>query len=161
MQESTKKNPYDWISPVQRKEIFAGRSDEISTIMEELTKLKGQSHVNPAIAIIGERRVGKTSLLLRLDENCKEQSLVSLIINIDDRMASDVWEFWKEIFYGLLSFTAEVGIKLVSDQHRPMGFVVHTSPGPDPSTSLIIDNLKFITLYQIHISAPESVTLSY
>jgi len=85
MQESTKKNPYDWISPIQSKEIFAGRSDEISTIMEELTKLKGQNQVNPAIAIIGERRVGKTSLLLRLDENCKQQSLVSLIINIDDR----------------------------------------------------------------------------
>jgi len=161
MEQSTKKNPYDWINPVQSKDIFAGRSEEISRIMEELTRLKGDNQISPGVAIIGERRVGKTSLLRRLDESCKEHSLISLIVNIDDRMANDVWEFWKEIFYSLLSATQAVGINLVSDQRRQMGFIVQPSARSDPSTSLIIDDLKFITLYQIHLSAPQSVTLAY
>ncbi len=160
-ESSIKKNPYDWIQPVKSREIFAGRSGEISKIMEEMMKLKGERKINPIVAIIGERRVGKTSLLLRLDENCKQQSLISVIINIDDTMANDVWEFWKEIFYGLLSITQDVGINIKSDEPSPMGFMVQPSPQPDASKSLIIGNLKFITLYRIHLSAPQSVTLSY
>jgi Cdc6-like AAA superfamily ATPase len=157
----TRKNPYDWINPVGNKAVFAGRSEEISKIMEELEKLKGETRINPAIAVIGERRVGKTSLLRRLEENCAQHSLLSLTVNVDDRMATDVWEFWKEIFYALLSAAHAVGIELVQNQTRPMGFVVKERPTSPRSTRLLIDDLKFITVYHIHLATPGSVTLSY
>jgi hypothetical protein len=161
MTKTKRANPYDWIYPVQNKNTFAGRSEETSEIMEELMKLKGGNRVTPTIAIIGERRIGKTSILLRVKENCEQQSLPSAILNVDDRMATDAWEFWKEIYYALFSLTHDVGIKLVSKQSRPMGFIIPQDNLSVSSNSLAVDDLRFLELYQIHMSAPESVTLSY
>ena len=154
-------NPYDWINPVPNSAIFAGRTEETSEIMEELTKLKDEAHSNPTVALIGERRIGKTSILLRVKELCQQESLPCVIITIDDRMAGDAWEFWKEVYYALFSLAHAIGIKLVSNESRPMGFIIPEKDPSASSNSLILDNLKFLSVYLVHMSAPESITLSY
>jgi len=159
-EQITKSNPFDWIHPVRSKDLFAGRTEEIAKIMEELLKLEGDSPGSPSVAIVGARRVGKTSLLWRLREKCKEQSLASLLITIDDRIALDVWEFWREIFEGLLSMTSELGISKVTAETHSLGFG-RNDPPFDVSKTLLLNQLTFVSLYKSHLLAPQSVGLSY
>lgn len=159
-EKSIQKNPYDWINPVLNVNQFAGRSEKISKIMNELILLKGDNQINPIVAIIGERRVGKTSLLFRINENCINQSLVPLFINIDDRIANDIWEFWKEVFYDLLTKAQIFGINLVEDDKNPIGFHVQRNEEISTSASLNFKKLQFLTEYSNHISSPQYHTLS-
>lgn len=155
-------NPYDWINPVHNRKEFAGRLQEVNVIMEELKKLNNDFPNPPIVTLVGNRRVGKTSLLLRIDENCNEQALISIIINVNDIIANNVWEFWKEIFYNLISKAITLGIKVEMSSEEPFGFrITEQNNNELSSNKLIVDNLKFIPVYQISLNSVSPPLLSY
>ena len=55
-----KTNPYDWINPVVHQALFAGRREELAIIEEQIARLATATPILPMVAVIGERRVGKT-----------------------------------------------------------------------------------------------------
>ena len=93
--EKKKINPYDWINPVHDRNKFAGRTEEINIVLDELQKVGTSETVSPIVTLVGNRRVGKTSILLRIKERCREISLLPILINIDNRLSSSIYEFWK------------------------------------------------------------------
>ena len=74
-----KTSPYDWRRPVSDPRIFAGRTVELEIIYRSLQSMLATLPVLPSIAISGERRVGKTSLLNRVVEKCQSLHLLPLI----------------------------------------------------------------------------------
>jgi len=62
-------NPYVTSSPVGGQSSFIGRKD----IIQEVIKLLSTPHEN-GIILYGQRRIGKTSILLELEANIKQQS---------------------------------------------------------------------------------------
>ena len=96
-------NPYDYINEVSNPRLFAGRQEELSQIEEEISRLAAVRGLAPMVAVAGERRIGKTSLSLRVQELCQRYSILSLRISLTDMTAADPWAFWQEVFYGLLT----------------------------------------------------------
>ena len=96
-------NPYDYINEVNDPALFAGRREELSQLEEEVSRLAEVHAIAPTVAIVGERRIGKTSVSLRVQEICERYRVLSLRISLTNMTATDPWEFWHEIFYGLLS----------------------------------------------------------
>jgi predicted AAA+ superfamily ATPase len=91
-------NPYDYIRPVVNRDLFAGRREELQTIHEEIQKLTGEVWNSPIIALLGNRRVGKTSILLRIEEMCEEEGLISARIAVTRASKANEWDFWRNIF---------------------------------------------------------------
>ena len=149
---SSQQSPYDWKFPVKDRELFAGRNDELEIINNEIERLASERSVPPILAIIGERRVGKTSLLLRMEEICKEHSIVPIRVSIEDPLATDSWEFWHEVFSRLLIAANEAGIKIIGKDIGGMGFgyLTPTVQQQRQSTppALDIDNLWFHRVYR-------------
>ena len=96
-------NPYDYVNEVRDPNFFAGRRTELARLDEELARLASLQAVAPMSAIVGERRIGKTSMSLRVHELCERHSVLPLRVSLTDMTANDPWEFWYELFYGLLS----------------------------------------------------------
>jgi len=118
-----KTNPYDYISPVADRKLFAGRKDELSKINEELEKLKGQSPIPAVIALSGERRVGKTSILYRIEELCSKEKILTTRIALTESTVSDPWNFWQVLFESILDSLRTQSIFLPTEKHSPIGFV--------------------------------------
>lgn len=97
-----KTNPYDWTNPVLDPKLFAGREAELEGIKGEISKLASENPIVPMIGLLGERRVGKTSMLFRISEMCEKMLLLPVEVCVDDMMAKDPWEFWQEVFSNLL-----------------------------------------------------------
>ena len=95
-------NPYDYINEVSNPSLFAGRRQELAQLEEEVARLAAVQAIAPMVAIVGERRIGKTSVSLRVQETCETHQLLALRITLTDMTAAQPWEFWHEIFYGLL-----------------------------------------------------------
>ena len=68
-------SPYDWKLPVQDPKLFAGRTDELSAVREQLDRMTSSRPILASIALLGERRVGKTSFLFRTREYCQTSSI--------------------------------------------------------------------------------------
>ena len=96
-------NPYDYINEVSDPALFAGRREEWDQLEEEVARLAAVQTVAPMVAIVGERRIGKTSMSLRVQEVCEEYQVLPLRVTLTDMTANQPWEFWHEVFYGLLS----------------------------------------------------------
>ncbi len=96
-------NPYDYINEVSNPALFAGRREELAQLEEEVARLAAPQAIAPMVAIVGERRIGKTSVSLRVQEICERHRVLPLRISLTDITAEDSWEFWNEIFHGLLS----------------------------------------------------------
>lgn len=96
-------NPYDYVNEVTDPALFAGRQEELSQLKEDVARLAAGYATAPMSAIVGERRIGKTSAALRLQENCRDHEVFALRITLTDMTAVDPWAFWHEIFYGLLT----------------------------------------------------------
>ena len=99
----TAPNPYDYISEVSNPALFAGRREELAQLEEEIARLAAEHAVVPMVSIVGERRIGKTSISLRIQETCERYEVLTLRVSLTDLTALDPWQFWHEIFYGLLS----------------------------------------------------------
>ena len=96
-------NPYDYINEVSNSALFAGRREELARLDEEVARLAAAQPIAPVVAIVGERRIGKTSVSLRVQEICERHRVLPLRVSLTDLTAEDSWEFWNEIFHGLLS----------------------------------------------------------
>lgn len=125
-----KTNPYDYISPVSDRRLFAGRKDELAKINEELGNLKGQPPIPPVIALSGERRVGKTSILCRIEELCSAENIVTTRIALTESAVSDPWSFWKIVFDSILDSLRIQSIFLPTEKHSPIGFIETQSTDP-------------------------------
>ena len=97
-------NPYDYINEVRNSALFAGRREELAQLEEEVAALSAAQGIPPMVAIVGERRIGKTSVSLRVQEICERYRVLALRVSLTDVTAADSWEFWQEIFHGLRSF---------------------------------------------------------
>ena len=97
-------NPYDYINEVRNPELFAGRREELAQLEEEVANLADDQGIPPMIAIVGERRIGKTSISLRLQEICERHQVPALRVSLTDVTAADAWEFWQEVFHELRAF---------------------------------------------------------
>lgn len=138
-----KANPYDWTNPIRDQNLFAGRKQELDSIMQEIIRTKETPDVTPAIVITGERRVGKTSILLRVQEKCAELNLKSILIPLDNQKVTNNWEFWSEVFSGLSLALLQDGIALHNLQiKQQMGFLAETS-APDSGEYMFPEAYKY------------------
>ena len=96
-------NPYDYVNEVANPALFAGRQQELTQLEEEIARLATGQATAPVAAIVGERRIGKTSLSLRVREICENYEVIALRVSLNDMTAKNPWDFWQEIFYGLLT----------------------------------------------------------
>ena len=90
-------NPYDFIGEVDDRANFAGRQQELSEIIRELRKFEENQRATVSIAIVGPRRIGKSSLLLRVLEDCNERGSLVARVNLDESLVCDSWEFWRSV----------------------------------------------------------------
>jgi tetratricopeptide (TPR) repeat protein len=152
MQDKTDKiNPYDWINPIDDPKLFAGRKEELSKIMDEILRIKGKARITPIVAVTGERRVGKTSLLLRIKEKCQEDKIKSIVIPIEKAKVENSWEFWGEIFNGLLLGAVNEGIDITGPQKMPMGFTSDAGE-TDSQPPHALTGLMFPKEYEFYLS---------
>ncbi len=153
---SERANPYDSTYEIRNPEIFAGRKSELGIIEDQISKLSKGQHITP-LAIIGERRVGKSSILLRAIELCEKYDVLASRITLNLTMASDPWEIWRELFYELIKqFThsevfKEKGI-VIGD--KGLGFKY------GPSQKEVLVNLQFERVYNDHSTHAGSQILS-
>ena len=90
-------NPYDWQGEVKDPRQFAGRRNELDEIMSEARRLGSPAQPTVCVAVVGPRRVGKSSLLLRVIENCSESGPLAVRIDLDEGLVADAWAFWREV----------------------------------------------------------------
>ena len=147
-----KVNPYDWINPIYDPRLFAARKEELSRVMDELLRIN-QIATTPIIAITGDRRVGKTSILLRIKENCLKNHLKSVIIPIEKIKVKQSWDFWNEIFSALFMLVTDAGIDVIGHivQEKPIGFL-NDEIKSKSGINIVFDDLLFSKSYQLYYS---------
>jgi len=102
-------NPYDYIKPIRDEKKFADRKDELKEIEYVLDLTTGGTYFN--VAILGERRVGKTSLLNIIAKKANKRKLLTIMIKLDENNANllEVFKMVEEkiifegVNYGLFS----------------------------------------------------------
>lgn len=122
-------NPYDFVADIKDRQLFAGRRSEIAVIREELARLAVANSASPVVALVGERRVGKTSLLHRISELSAEVNVLPCIINITRVFAMSAGEFWYEVFQRLLSSANAAGVITDEDICEEVGYKPTQSGG--------------------------------
>jgi len=157
---SARENPYDWINPIVDPELFAGREEELATIREEIAKLAGAKPIVPMVTIMGERRVGKTSLLRRIEEMCHEYPLRAVSVSLEDAIATDPWDFWHEVFSRLLVSACDIGILIPPLTEEHMGFRTPARQARDQVQRPVIRGLLFPPAYGIRLSTSVSPRLA-
>lgn len=155
---SKTENVYDWIWPVTDPALFAGREEELKIIKGEIARLASDKPIAPMIAVVGERRVGKTSVLLRVIGQCHDLSIFPSVVSIEDLVAKEPWEFWHEAFSRLFISARGVGISVSYDAGEHIGFKTSSVEGGIPEQKAIVRDLWFPDAYNLHISNP-SLTL--
>lgn len=100
-------NPYNFSRPVRKKELFAGRKEELGEISYylDLASQKNPEFIN--IAIFGERAIGKSSLLNIIELNAAEKGFLVVRISLDNKMVENDVVFFKELLDCLLTRGAE------------------------------------------------------
>ena len=156
-----KTNPYDWISPVADPDLFAGREEELGIIKDEISRLASGKPVIPIIGLLGERRVGKSSIVLRVGEICKEFSIVPVCVFVEDTLAEDTWEFWNEVFSRFLIEAREAQISIPYDAEDKIGFLSHVDKTGEKQWKAAIKELRFPNAYALRISQRTSRVPGY
>ena len=99
-------NPYTR-QPIKRHEQLAGRDKELRTIRYYLTlTASGQS---PHLALIGQRGVGKTSLLNGTEAITADLKLLPVRIDLNEQKVRSPGEFWHDLYATLILSLAKVG----------------------------------------------------
>ena len=139
---TTRANPYDFVYEVRNPDLFAGRREELTQLEEEVARLATAYPIAPMVAIVGERRIGKTSISLRVQEACEKHDVLALRVALTGITAADPWEFWHEIFYGLLH-TAQNRFRTPAPN---LGFRTEAAP-INPQFNLTENHLAFFNAY--------------
>jgi len=137
-----KVNPYDWTREISDPRLFAGREDELGQIEQNIVAL-GTGQPTPYLAIVGERRIGKSSLLGRAQEIAHRHNLIPTRIELSVTTACDPWEFWRELFHELI---ANLSTKGISCEQGAMGFKTKDDKNNDVSLQSI--RIQFNEAYQ-------------
>lgn len=95
-------NPYDYVNEVTNPALFAGRERELAQLEEDVVGLAFGHVLAPMSAVVGERRIGKTSAAIRLEGICSDHNILALRLTLTELTASNSWEFWNEVFRRLL-----------------------------------------------------------
>lgn len=99
-------NPYRR-SPIKKLEELAGRARERKTIRYYLSlTAAGQS---PHLALIGQRGVGKTSLLNGAEAIAKDLKLLPVRLDMNELKAKSPGRFWHDLYQTLALSMAKVG----------------------------------------------------
>ncbi|ODS38774.1 MAG: hypothetical protein A7315_03165 [Candidatus Altiarchaeales archaeon WOR_SM1_79] len=100
-------NPYDYIKPIKDEKRFADRKNELKEIEYVLDLTKGGTYFN--VAILGERRVGKTSLLNIIAKGAGKRNLLTVMIKLDENNAN-LLEVFKMIEERIISEGSKYGL---------------------------------------------------
>lgn len=152
-----RQNPYDYIGEVKDPRLFAGRKTELETIKEEIARISRPRPILPVIAVVGERRVGKTSLLNRISELSVDVQILPVRINLTSASSTDSWEFWYEVFQRLLMSMCEAGILSISGQPPAVGFQpsgAKTSSVPEKLPPPLLVLQSYAAKSQLGVSQP-------
>ena len=79
-------NPFDDYKggqPVKDKDMFYGRKDDLEQIISKITNKKGDILKGRALAIYGQKRTGKSSLLYHLEQKLREKDKYNIIVNLE------------------------------------------------------------------------------
>lgn len=99
-------NPYKR-SPIKKREDLAGRAREQKAIRYYLSlTAAGQS---PHLALIGQRGVGKTSLLNAAESIAKDLKLLPVRLDMNEQKANSQWIFWRDLYQTLALAMAKAG----------------------------------------------------
>lgn len=99
-------NPYKR-SPIKKREELAGRSRELKSIHYYLgLTAAGQS---PHLALIGQRGVGKTSLLNGAETTARDLKLLPVRLDMNEQKANSQWIFWHDLYQTLALTMAKAG----------------------------------------------------
>jgi tetratricopeptide (TPR) repeat protein len=139
-------NPYDYVADVKDPRLFAGRQAELALIGDELLRVKATPPFFPIIALVGERRVGKTSILHRVTEFALDHRILPCHVNLVSAVAGDPWEFWHDTLQAILTAAFKVGAVHDGGASNPFGFHLPTAPSPVAGSP--IPDLFFARLYQ-------------
>jgi tetratricopeptide (TPR) repeat protein len=142
---SEKVNPYDWTREILDPRLFAGRGDELDLIEKNIVAL-GAGQLTPYLAIVGERRVGKSSLLGRAQEIAQRHNLIPTRVELSVTTACNPWEFWRELFHTLTANLSTRGISCEQASKDSMGFKSKGDGNND--TSLRSIHIQFDDAYQ-------------
>ena len=135
-------NPYDYVNEVTNPALFAGRQQELAQLEDDIARLSTAQVTTPVSAIVGERRIGKTSLSLRVREICENYGVIALRVSLNDMTAANPWDFWQEIFHGLLM----AGRSQLNATSINLGFRPSSEPG-ETRYGLTEARLEFIQAY--------------
>lgn len=99
-------NPYRR-SPIRKRHYLAGRERELKSIQYYLSlTASGQ---NPHLALIGQRGVGKTSLLNGAESIARESKLLSVRLDMNEQKASSPGRFWHDLYQTLALSMVKIG----------------------------------------------------
>ena len=99
-------NPYTR-QPIRKREYLAGRGRELRSIRYYLgLTASGQS---PHLALIGQRGVGKTSLLNGADFIAAELKLLPVRFDLNEQKVRTSGEFWHDLYATLILALAKAG----------------------------------------------------
>lgn len=147
------KNPYVYLHEIKERSIFAGRREQISIIEKEISNFVNGQPLR-TMAIVGRRRIGKTSLLYRIIDLCKENKVIPVIFEIKDQHIKDQWQFWYELLGKIISSCAEMGI-LQHDLIKPLTFWEQNGDNRGNTTSC---HLRYEQYYEDHNKSEKGFT---
>ncbi len=99
-------NPYKR-SPIKKLEDLAGRARERKKIRYYL-RLTSTGE-NPHLALIGQRGIGKTSLLNGAESIAKELKLLTVRLDMNELKANSIGRFWHDLYQTLALSMAKAG----------------------------------------------------
>jgi hypothetical protein len=99
-------NPYRR-SPIKKLADLAGRAQETKTIRYYLNLTAASQ--NPHLALIGQRGVGKTSLLNGAESIATELKLLTIRLDMNELKASSQGRFWHDLYQALVLSMAKAG----------------------------------------------------
>jgi hypothetical protein len=149
-----KTSPYDWNLPVTDPNLFAGRKDELGLIQQNLIGMTLDNPKYTSIVLHGERRVGKTSLLLRASEFCRSNKILPILLTVQSSFGGNGWEFWHELISSLLIEATKIGISVegIDDRMSHFGFLKPSSEKEKINKpSINMDDLWFSKMYGQHL----------
>jgi hypothetical protein len=105
-EETLPPNPYRRV-PIKRLSDLSGRSQERKRLQYYLNLTA--SGDSPHVALIGERGIGKTSLLNAAEEIANEAKLLTVRIDLNELKARSIGRFWHDLYQALALSAAKKG----------------------------------------------------
>lgn len=103
-------NPYDYLHPVADPLKFAGRFNEIEDLDYQFERARTSQPQYTNIAYIGQRGVGKTSLLHKVHSIAQSKAYLVARLSLTSTLVENTQEFFKGLFDAVLFQASEKGL---------------------------------------------------